>query len=72
MKLLKKESLSTAEEMERIIHALRTTPYDQATALLAQLRMGTRLDQILKDVSPSVFANFASKRPRYGYRASPI
>lgn len=63
MKLLKKESLSTAEEMERIIHALRTTPDDQATALLAQLRMGTRLDQILKDVSPSVFANFASKRP---------
>ncbi|KAH7381335.1 hypothetical protein DE146DRAFT_283260 [Phaeosphaeria sp. MPI-PUGE-AT-0046c] len=63
MKLLKKESLSSTEEMERIIHALRTTSDDQATAILAKLRIGARLDQILKDIPPSVFSTAMSKRP---------
>lgn len=61
MKMLKKESLSSAEDMERIIHALRTTSDDQATALLAKLRIGTRLDVILRDLPPSIFSPSASR-----------
>jgi hypothetical protein len=61
MKLLKRETLTgRAEEMERVIQALRTSSDDQASAILARLRIGNRLDEIVKTLSPGV-----SNPPRY-------
>ncbi|KAH4855471.1 hypothetical protein HBH75_086550 [Parastagonospora nodorum] len=55
MRLLKRETLSgRAEEMERVIQALRTSSDDQASAILARLRIGNRLDEVVKTLPPVV------------------
>jgi hypothetical protein len=72
MKLLKRESMSgRAEEMERVIKALRTGSDDQASAVLARLRIGDRLDDIVKTLPPSTFSPVVSKPPRYAWSSFP-
>jgi hypothetical protein len=72
MKLLKRESMSgRAEEMERVIKALRTGSDDQASAVLARLRIGDRLDDIVKTLPPSTFSTVVSKPPRYAWLSFP-
>lgn len=57
MRLLKKETMSgKAEEMERVIKALRTSTDDQASAVLARLRIGDRLEDIIKTLPPPRYA----------------
>ncbi|KAF1912013.1 hypothetical protein BDU57DRAFT_542619 [Ampelomyces quisqualis] len=65
MKLLKRESMSgKAEEMERVIRALRTSSDDHASVILARLRIGDRLEDIVKDLPPlSAFSPVVSKPP---------
>jgi hypothetical protein len=72
MKLLKRESMSgRAEEMGRVIKALRTGSDDQATAVLARLRIGDRLDDIIKALPPPSFSPEVSKPPRYAWSSFP-
>jgi hypothetical protein len=67
MKLLKRESVSgKAEEMERVIRALRTSSDDHASVILARLRIGDRLEDIARDLPPlSTNSPTMSKSPRY-------
>jgi hypothetical protein len=72
MKLLKRESMSgRAEEMQRVITALRTGSDDQASAILARLRIGDRLNDVLKELPSSVSSPVVSLpgmlRPRSHY-----
>jgi hypothetical protein len=72
MKLLKRESMSPrAEEMARVIKALRTGSDDQATAVLARLRIGDRLDDIVKALPPPSISTVVSKPPRYAWSSFP-
>jgi hypothetical protein len=66
MKLLKRESMSgRAEEMERVIRALRTGSDDQASAILARLRIGDSLTDVLNELPSSASSSIVSKPPRY-------
>jgi hypothetical protein len=66
MKLLKRESMSgRAEEMQRVITALRTGSDDQASAILARLRIGDRLNDVLKELPSSVSSPVVSNPSRY-------
>jgi hypothetical protein len=65
MKLLKKETMSgRAEEMDRDTKALRTGSDDQASAILARLRIGDRLDEVARGLPPS-FSPVVSHPSRY-------
>jgi hypothetical protein len=65
MKLLKRETMSgRVEEIERLIRALRTGSDDEASALLARLRIGDRLDDIVREL-PSLSSTIVSRPPRY-------
>lgn len=65
MKLLKRETMSSrAEELERVIKTLRTGSDDEASALLARLRIGDRVHEIVRDLPP-LSSSKASRPPRY-------
>jgi hypothetical protein len=71
MKLLKRDGMSSrAEEMERVIRALRTVSDDQASVILAKLRIGDRLDDIAKGLPPPTLSPVVSKPSRYAWFSS--
>jgi hypothetical protein len=70
MKLLKRETMSgRAEEVDRIIKVLRTGSDDEASALLARLRIGDRLDEIVRGLPP-LSSTMVSRPPRYAWSSS--
>jgi uncharacterized membrane-anchored protein len=63
MKLLKRDGLSSkAEEMERVINALRSGSDIQASTLLARLRLGERVEDVAKYV-PATTSSISSSVP---------
>ncbi|KAJ4321377.1 hypothetical protein N0V94_002914 [Neodidymelliopsis sp. IMI 364377] len=63
MKLLKRDGLSSkAEEMERVINALRSGSDIQASTLLARLRLGERVEDVAKSV-PATTSSISSSNP---------
>lgn len=65
MKLLKRDSISSrVEEMERIMHVLRSGSDTQASTLLARLRLGERMDVVAKTL-PQTPSSILVSNPRY-------
>lgn len=70
MKLLKRDSMSSrVEEMERIMHALRSESDAQATSILARLRLGERVEDIARSLPPTATSSNSSLPARYGILA---
>jgi len=66
MKILKRDGISTrADEMERVIRALRTTSDAEAATILARLRIGERVDDLAKSLPPFLSSPVPTKPPRY-------
>ncbi|KAH7069644.1 hypothetical protein BKA63DRAFT_579756 [Paraphoma chrysanthemicola] len=64
MKLLRRDSMSSkVEEMERVLKALRSGSDEQASIILARLRLGERLEEVAKGLPPAVFSSAQSKPP---------
>lgn len=64
MKLLKRDSASgRAEELERVMNALRSGSDIEASMLLARLRLGERVDDIAKTLAPTT-SMLVSNPPR--------
>ncbi|KAH8711893.1 hypothetical protein GQ44DRAFT_730955 [Phaeosphaeriaceae sp. PMI808] len=61
MKLLRRESvINRAEELEHVIRALRTGSDEQASAILARLRIGDQVHEVAKELSPTTLSPMAS------------
>jgi hypothetical protein len=66
MKLLKRESMSgKAEEIERLIKALRIGSDDQTSTILARLRIGDDITDILKGLPSSISPPTVGEPSRY-------
>lgn len=66
MKLLKKDTLSRrVEGLERIINFLRSRPDDEATNVLAKLRLGDRVEDVANSLPPTASSGALFKSPRY-------
>lgn len=66
MKLLKRDGMSSrVDEMERVIHALRSGSDIQASTLLARLRLGERVEAVAKTVPATTSSILVSNPPRY-------
>jgi hypothetical protein len=66
MKLLKRDSLSSrVDEMERVIHFLRSGSDIEASTILARLRLGQRIEDIAKSFPTVSLPPSAGAPPRY-------
>lgn len=64
MKLLKKDTLSRrVEGLERIINFLRSRPDDEATNVLAKLRLGDRVEDVANSLPPTASSGALFKSP---------
>jgi CHASE3 domain sensor protein len=65
MKLLRRDSISSkVEEMERVLKALRSGSDEQASNILARLRLGERLEEVANGLPPATLPSTQSKPPR--------
>lgn len=73
MKLLKREGTSSRlEELERVMNVLRSGSDIEASTLLARLRLGERVDNIVRSLPPTTPMMHVSNPPRYAKGHFPI
>jgi hypothetical protein len=66
MKLLKRDSMSSrVGEMERVMNVLRSGSDIQASTLLARLRLGERMEDVVRSLPSIASSILVSNPPRY-------
>lgn len=66
MKIIKRDGLSSRlEESERIINALRSGSDDEASNILARLRLGERVEDVASFLQANVSSDRTSRTSRY-------
>jgi hypothetical protein len=66
MKLIKRDELSIRlEEMECIVNILRSGSDNQASNILARLRLGERVEDVASYLPATVYSDTMTKTPRY-------
>ena len=66
MKLIKRDGLSSRlEELDRIINALRSGSDEEASNILARLRLGEKVEDVASSLQAVVPSDRASRTSRY-------